>query len=304
MIGIDDALLMIGGGALLGSMYNNYSTNKRIDEANSRADDVIKGLTWDPNAYFTNYEYYKDPLLYETYLQDENAYNNVNVDPSVLYAQNKALDELINLSESKGLNAIDQQALQEIIDAENRNLQGQNEALTQEAMQRGIYGSGLEMAQRLQNAQSSANRMNNQDMNIMAQAQQRALDSLSNYGNLASNMRVQDYNEQAQKAAAQNTINQFNAQQRTNANVGNVDNQNQVSQLNTGVQHKQQDSNVQAARDNWGNKTDVASLQLDQYSGNKADARAAQQSNNQLIGTLATSVGSALSSSNKKKENQ
>lgn len=293
------AALISGAAALGGSLLNNYSANKEVENANKRIDAAIKNLTYRPEDYQTNYEYYNDPLLYDTYLQESNAYDNVKVDPTVLAAQNDALNELINLSEAKGLNAIDQQALQEIISNENRNLQGQNEAILQNAMQRGVYGSGLELAQRLQAAQSSANRMNNQDMDVMAQAQQRALEALSNYGNLASNMRSQDYGEQAQKAAAQNAINQFNVQQMTNSNVGNVDNQNKVSQMNTDVQHKQQDSNVQAARDIWGNKTDVAALQTNQYNANKTDARERQKSNNELIGTLATSVGSAIGGSKK-----
>lgn len=304
MFGVDDALLVGGLATIGGSVFNNLSADKQVKDANKRADKVIENLTWNPNDYMTDYEYYQNPLLYDTYIQDSNAYDNINVDPSVLYAQNKALDDLINLSESKGLNAIDQQALNEIVDSENRNLQGQNQAIIQDAMQRGVYGSGLELAQRLQAAQSSANRMNNQDMDVMAQAQQRALEALSNYGNLANTMRNQDYSEQSKKAEAQNAINQFNVQQRTNSNVGNVDNQNQVSQLNTGVQHKQQDSNVQAARDNMANKFDVASLQLGQYSGNKADARAAQQANNQLLGSIMTSFGAAAGSSNKDKKQQ
>ena len=298
------APIIAAAGAIGGSVLNNLSTNKQIDKANQRIDKAIEDITWNPNDYFTNYQYYNDPLEYTTYLQDSNAYDSINVDPSVLYAQNKALDDLINLSESKGLNAIDQQALNEIIDSENRNLQGQNEAILQNAMERGVYGSGLELAQRLQAAQSSANRMNNQDMDVMAQAQQRALEALSNYGNLASNMRGQDYNEQAQRAAAANAINQFNVNQMTNANVGNVDNRNKINTSNTDIYNRQQDSNVQAQRDNLGNLKDVAALKTEQYAGNKADARANQQSNNQLIGTVATSLGSAFDSSDKKKENQ
>lgn len=277
------------------SIYNNVSANNRIDKENQKLDKALGELTYSPDDYYTNYSYYQDPELYDTYLQDYNAYDDINVDPNVRAAQQNALDELINLSEAKGLNAIDQQALQEIVAEENRNLQGQNQAIIQDAMQRGIYGSGLEQAQRLQAAQSAANRMNSQDLNVMSQAQQRALDSLAAYGNLAGNMRSQDYNEQAQRAAAANAINQFNVNQMTNANVGNVDNRNKVSQSNTDIYNKQQDSNVQAARDIWSNKADVAALRTNQYNANKSDARAAQQSNNQLIGTLTSAVGAGLS---------
>ena len=286
-------------GSVAANQLNNMSANKRIDKENERIDDAISMLTYDPRDYRVNYDMYQDPLLYDLYTQGDSEYNNIAIDPSVLSAQNRALDDLINLSEAKGLNAIDQQALQEIVNEENKNLQGQNDAILQDAMQRGVYGSGLEMAQRLQNAQSGANRMSNRDMDVMSQAQQRALDALSSYGNLASNMRGQDFNEQASRAAAQDAINRYNTQQTTDWNRGNIDNQNKVSQMNTDVQHKQQDANVQAARDIWGNKTDVAALKTGQYNSNKEDARKRAESDNQLVGTLATAVGSAFNSSSK-----
>lgn len=280
-----------------GALANRLSTNKQLEKEQARIDKAVDSLSYNPYDYYTNYQYYNDPLEYETYLQDSNAYDSINVDPSVLYAQNQALDDLINLSESKGLNAIDQQALNEIVDSENRNLQGQNEAILQDAMQRGVYGSGLELAQRLQAAQSSANRMNNQDMDVMAQAQQRALEALSNYGNLASNMRSQDYNEQAQRAAAANTINQFNVQQMTNSNTGNIDNRNKVNQANTDIYNRQQDSNVQSAKDIYGNDERQVALKTGQYNTNMSNAKDRENSLNNLLGIGATAVGSALGGS-------
>lgn len=290
----------IAAGTIASSVLNNKAANEQIENENQRIDDAIRQLRFNEDDYRTNYDMYQNPLDYNTYTLGETEYNNVSIDPSVLSAQNQALEELINLSEAKGLNAIDQQALQEIVNAENRNLQGQNQAIAQDAMQRGVYGSGLEMAQRLQAAQSAANRMNNQDMDIMSQAQQRALEALSAYGNLAGNMRSQDFSEQARRADAIDAINKANWQNMQSNSNANIDNQNKVSQMNTDVQHKQQDSNVQAARDIWGNKTDVAALKTGQYNSNKEDARKRAESNNQLIGTLATSLGSALSGSNSK----
>lgn len=293
--------IIAAAGALGGSLLNNMNANRSIEKENERIDAAIKDLTYDPMDYYTDYAYYDNPLLYDLYQQGNTEYNNINVDPTTIEAQNRALEELINLSEAKGLNAIDQQALEEIISEENRNLQAQNDAIAQEAMQRGVYGSGLELAQRLQAAQSGANRMSSRDMDVMRQAQQRALEALSSYGNLASSMRSQDYNEQAQRAAAQDAINRYNTQQTTDWNRGNVDNQNQVNQMNTDVQHKQQDSNVQAARDIFGNKTDIAALQTGQYNSNKEDARKRADSNNNLLGNLATAVGSAFGSSSSSK---
>ena len=281
-----------------GALANRLSTNNQLNKEQARIDRAVNSLSYNPYDYYTNYQYYTDPLLYETYLQNENAYDNISVDPSVLSAQNRALDELINLSESEGLDAIDQQALQEIVDTENRNLKGQQDSIMQNAMQRGVYGSGLEMAQRLQAAQSSANRMNDQDMNVMSQAQQRALEALSNYGNLASNIRNQDYNEQAQRAAAQNAINQYNVSNMSETNKGNVDLRNQTSRANTDIYNKQQDSNVQSAKDIYGNDERKRALQTGQYNSNIANTKDREDSLNKLLGTGATAIGSAFGGSN------
>lgn len=284
---------------LLSGVSDFLFGNDDVEYNQARIDQAMDSLKYNPKDYYTNYQYYNDPLEYTTYLQDSNAYDSINVDPSVLYAQNQALDELINLSESKGLNAIDKQALQEIVDSENRNLQGQNQAILQNAMERGVYGSGLELAQRLQAAQSSANRMNNQDMDVMSQAQQRALEALSNYGNLASNMRSQDYDEQSQKAAAQNAINQFNVQQRTNTNTGNIDNRNKVTQANTDIYNRQQDSNVQAARDIYGNDVNKANIQVGNLNNNITNAINKENSDKALTGNLIV-AGAGLFGSGKK----
>lgn len=285
-------------GTAAASMANNAMNNSRIDKENKKIDDAISALKYNPEDYYTNYSYYDDPTLYDTYQLQGTEYDNVSLDPSVLAAQNQALEDLINLSEAKGLNAIDQQALEEIVNEENKNLQGQNDAILQDAMQRGVYGSGLEMAQRLQNAQSSANRMSNRDMDVMSQAQQRALDALSSYGNLASNMRSQDYNEQARRAAAQDAINQANWENRQKVSNSNVDLRNDVNMKNTDIYNKQQDSNVQSAKDIYANDENKVALRTGQYGGNKEDIRKRQEQNQQMIGNLGTAIGSALSSSN------
>lgn len=300
------ATAALGALAVLGSIGNTIATDSRARNEQIRADEYLRDLYFNPNDFKAEYKYLSDPLLENVYQQSNTEYDNVRVDPSVLYAQNRALDDLINLSESKGLNAIDQQALQEIISNENRNLQGQNEAILQDAMQRGVYGSGLEMAQRLQAAQSSANRMNNQDMDVMSQAQQRALEALSNYGNLASNMRTQDFNEQSKRAEAQDTINQYNIGNMIDSNRNNINRQNEVSQKNVGIYNQQQDSNVDSADRMLTHKETKAGLGTGQAQANINSINQSGDRWNSLIGNTAISVGSALDNadSNKKKENQ
>lgn len=280
------------------SIYNTMSSNSEAENQKQAMKEAMGKLNFNPEDLYAQYKYYDDPLLYQTYLQGNTEFDNVNVDPNVLAAQNDALNELINLSEAKGLNAIDQQALQEITNAENVNLKGQQDAIMQNAMERGVYGSGLEMAQRLQAAQSAANRMNNQDMDVMSQAQQRALEALSGYGNLSTQMRNQSFNEQAERARAQDAINQYNTNNMKETDKGNVDLRNDVSQKNTDIYNKQQDSNVDSAQSIFNNKKDIAALETNQYATNQNATNEKRKANNELIGTLATSAA-ALSGSGK-----
>lgn len=280
------------------SIYNTMSSNSEAENQKQAMKEAMGKLNFNPEDFYAQYKYYDDPLLYQTYLQGNTEFDNVNVDPNVLAAQNDALNELINLSEAKGLNAIDQQALQEITNAENINLKGQQDAIMQNAMERGVYGSGLELANRLQAAQSAANRMNNQDMDIMSQAQQRALEALSGYGNLSTQMRNQSFNEQAERAKAQDAINQYNINNMKETDRGNVDLRNDVSQKNTDIYNKQQDSNVDSAQSIFNNKKDIAALETNQYATNQNATNEKRKANNELIGTLATSAA-ALSGSGK-----
>lgn len=292
---------ILGAVGLGKSIYDDYRTNKNIAKQSAEAQRVIDSLNWDPSKYMVDYRYYDDPELYNLYLQDQTAYNDVAVDPYVLAAQNQALEDLINLSEAKGLNAIDQQALQEIVNEENKNLQGQNQAILQNAMERGIYGSGLELAQRLQNAQSGANRMSNRDMEVMSQAQQRALDALSSYGDLAGNIRTQDYNEQARRASAIDAINQYNTNQMTNQNKGNVDNLNTVGQSNVDIYNKNQDANVQGYDKNIQNQFNKAGLATGQYQNN-INTLGTMNNTNQAMNQGLMTMGSTMFGQAKKDE--
>ena len=78
---------------------------------------------------------------------------------------------------------------------------------------------------------------------------------------------------------------------------GNVDLRNDVNMKNTDIYNKQQDSNVQSAKDIYANDENKVALRTGQYGGNKEDIRKRQEQNQQMIGNLGTAIGSALSSS-------
>src|SRR5690606_10901263 len=93
-------------------------------------------------------------------------------------------------------------------------------------------GSGMELAARLQSAQSSADRQSQESDRLMQIAQQRALDAMSQAGNLATGMRSQSFGEQSDIARARDLINQFNVQNQQNVHQRNVANTNQANLRN------------------------------------------------------------------------
>jgi hypothetical protein len=132
-------------------------------------------------------------------------------------AQLAQRDALLRLQEAsrEGFNTIDRAAINRTMSEANANERGQREA----AMARLDPNSGAALAARLGAQQSSANRANQQALDIAAAGRQRALQSLGAYGSLAGHMRDQEFGEQ-------NSIDKFNAEL-SRFNAGNA---NQASQ--------------------------------------------------------------------------
>lgn len=291
--------IVVGAITLGKALYDEYKAGKQLSKDEMNFMRAVQNMDVEnPEKWYAQYQQYIDPIMKDTYQIDGTEYDNINVDPDTLYAQNKALDELINLSEAQGLGAIDQQALDQVVNEENRNLQGQNDAILQNAMERGVYGSGLELAQRLQNAQSGANRMNDRGLDIMSQAQQRALESLASYGDLASQMRTQSFDEQSRRAEAMDQINKWNAENSQAVQNANVDAQNETNRANVGVANAQEDQRVQTERDLQAQQNEKANT-LASYYGSKRQADAEdKKSKNQLTGTIASVGASYFGGSN------
>ena len=134
--------------------------------------------------------------------------------------QLQALGGVEQLSQT-GLSAIDRAALSEI----------QNQILQNMAL-RGLSGSGQELAAQLQSSQAASQLASTQGMQQAAQAQQARVNALNNLANLSSGIEQTDFERQAQKAQAQDIINQFNVQNRNTAGLRNLQTQQDLANLN------------------------------------------------------------------------
>jgi len=145
--------------------------------------------------------------------------------------QLQALGGYEQLSQT-GLSAIDRAALSEIQNQIATQEKGQRESILQNMAQRGLSGSGQELAAQLASSQAASQLASQQGMQQAAQAQQARVNALNNLANLSSGIEQTDFERQTQKAQAQDIINQFNVQNRNTAGLRNLQTQQDLANLN------------------------------------------------------------------------
>jgi len=205
--------------------------------------------------------------------------------------QLQALGGVEQLSQT-GLSAIDRAALSEIQNEIAMQERGQRESILQNMAQRGISGSGQELAAQLQSSQAASQLASQQGMQQAAQAQQARVNALNNLSNMATGIESTDFERQAQKAQAQDVINQFNTQNRNVAGLRDLDLQQslrneferekmRVSQANTDLANKQiMQNKVNRPLAQYGLQTDYTSA-LSQGIGGVGQTQTQQQLANQ-----------------------
>lgn len=140
-------------------------------------------------------------------------YSGIQEDPQLRATQMGTLDALKSIA-GGGLRPEDKAAQLEAMDASNRNERGQRGAIMQSMASRGMAGSGNELAAQLANEQGAANRTSMAGTQAAGNASQRALQAIAMRGQMAGNIRGQDFGNAAAKAGAQDAMSKFNAGQR------------------------------------------------------------------------------------------
>ncbi len=178
-------------------------------------------------------------------LVERSQMEDVKADPKLVNAQLSALKSLQDISDNGGMTLTDKANLQDISDTAMTQQKGAREAIIQNAAQRGVAGSGLELAAQLQNQQNSAVNQNKQDLDVAAQAQARALQAIQQSGTLAGNINNQQFEQESAKAAAQDAINKFNAQNTQQVNLTNTNAVNTAQAANLAEKQRIADANTQ-----------------------------------------------------------
>lgn len=231
-----------------------------------------------PNPEMLSYDL-GDPRLAGVVQQGDSAYNDISIDPRLRSNQNDALAALAEISQGGGFNAQDRANLSRIHSEESQADRGRREAILQNLGARGMSGGGMDLLAQLQSSQAATDRESQRGLDVAGQGQQRALDAIMQSGQLSGQMQGQDFSQEAQKAAAQNAINQFNAQ---NTNVNNLANANIANQFTmnqaAGRLGAQQNNvaNTMAAQTSNANR----GMQAQQFNAGAANAASADKTQN------------------------
>jgi hypothetical protein len=242
----------------------------------------------------------------EAELLNSNAYDSMDLDSQGKEAQLAALRSLEEIGNEGGLTASDKAKLQAIKNEEQTAARGSREAILQNAAARGVGGSGLELMAQLQNDQDSATRASSRDLNVAAQAQERALQALQSAGQLGGNINQQQFGQQSQIADSKNEIAKFNAANKQNVNMTNVAANNQaqatnlqnrqnISNANVDQQNKQQQYNKELGQQGFQNQMQKAAGQAGIAQSQANQAAQDEQGNKNLIGTGIGAVATLFS---------
>lgn len=188
-----------------------------------------------------------DASLAQVTDQGPSAYNDIVVNPAYKEAQLDQLGALKNLAAKGGHDAASDYNLAQIQQNENANEKGQRDAILQNANARGMGGSGAALLAQLNSAQNATNRQSLQDMDVLGQRQNTAIQAGQGAAGIASNLQNSDYNQAAQKAAANDAIAKFNAGQKTGMSQYNAGAQNQTDTYNSGLRQTAYQNEYQKA---------------------------------------------------------
>jgi len=197
----------------------------------------------------------------QTVLANPSAFLNIDEDPTVRKAQMGSLAKLQGIVDSGGLDAQGKADVADIINSLNTANKGSREAIVENAAQRGVGGSGLELANRLSAGQEASTNASQQGMDAAALAEKRALEAIMNTGQLAGQIRGQDYTKASDKAAAMDAIDKFNTQNKQNVILTNTAARNTASATNLGAKQRVADTNTMMANEKA--KADAATKQQD-----------------------------------------
>lgn len=221
---------------VIGGAFDNSS-----DQALSQYQNALNALKGVNLPDFQKYA----PLLEQymgNYDPSQAQASTIQENPDDRSTQLAALNKLSGLSNT-GLSDVDNAGYENARNIGNQMLSSGNAAAIQNAQARGVGGSGLEFAMReMANQQGAQNAQQAGLQQAGQSAQMRALYNQA-FGNMAGQVRGQDFNTAASNAGILNNFNMYNTGQANQAQLRNQNEMQGISNQNVGQQNYAQQYN-------------------------------------------------------------
>lgn len=266
--------LSVVGGLFKGGAANDQSALASLIGAYGSRPVDLQDLQYTPYdinqmSRYEAEEIYDPEQMSETELRDILGNNAMRAE------QLQARQMLEDIASSGGMTAIDRARLSEIQNQIGSQERGSRERIKQDMAQRGLYGSGVELASQLQNQQGASQSASLAGSQVAADAQARAYDAILRGGEMAGNIESIDYNRLAQAAQAQDAINQYNNQNRNAALTQDWQNKQGIRNMNVSSENqlKQQNQDLLNQQQYY----NTVNKPMAQYGMQSQQAQAAQQ---------------------------
>lgn len=242
------------------------------------------------------------PALEQAITQDVSKVSQIQEDPSLRNAQTNALQGLQQRG-ATGLTAVERGAFNEARNKAAKEAEAKREQVIQNLAQRGMGGSGAEIAAQLGASQNSDQELAAEGDRLAATAAQNALQATAQAGQLGGQIRGQDFSVAGTKAQAEDALNQFNISNQIARQQRNIASQNTAQQGNLAEQQRISDTNINAANAEklrqaqakqqlWNNQAQLAGMKSNALTG---QAQQYQKQGDTVAGQI-TGVGQGVGS--------
>jgi hypothetical protein len=185
------------------------------------------------------------PAEAEAYLQQRNAYEDMNIPQTGTAAQIAALNQLSEIANAGAEGTPMQQAQMENALAEmNTAVGGQRGAIEQAMAARGTPMALIQAALSNQTVGQEAQQAHMNAVNAQAQTYQNALNALAQQGQVGNQLQGQENSQANQVAQAANAMQQFNAQNQQQNSQFNAENRQASNAMNAGNRQQVSNNNV------------------------------------------------------------
>lgn len=230
------------------------------------------------------------------------AYENISLDPQLRQNQMDVLAQLQGLSET-GMGIEDQIAFDQLMQQTAAQDQSRQKAIVSDMAQRGTLDSGVEAALRSQTASTANNQAMQQAQALAKQSQQNRMAALNSIASQSGQLDNLDYQREAQKATAADTIQQFNANTRNQANQYNVTNKQNIANQGTSIANQQETYNKGLIQQEHNNKMNQAAAKMGlntNYGANQAaNTLTAGQGQANMYAGVGSGLGDIVASASK-----